>query len=320
MQTNPDLTLTTDASNTGWGAMCEEQQTGGLWSAKEHCFHINYLEMKAVLFGLQSLCSDLTDKHIRIQSDNTTTVSYINAMGGIKSNDCHDMALQIWQWANSRNIWLSSCHIPGVTNVVADQKSRNFDGSTEWSLNKKVFEDISNIWGPFQIDLFASRLNYKVQDYVSWKPDPGAKFVNAFHMNWANSYFYCFPPFTVIASCLQKIEFHEATGVILIPLWQTQPWFTTLLHLLIGRPLLLPQSTNLLTQPHSSALHSLQKRLRLLVCRVSGKASSRATFQGKLQKLSYTPGPLEHRSNTNHTSGDGLSFVVNNKFLPIAHL
>ena len=61
--------------------MCEEQQTGGLWSAKEHCFHINYLEMKAVLFGLQSLCSDLTDKHIRIQSDNTTTVSYINAMG-----------------------------------------------------------------------------------------------------------------------------------------------------------------------------------------------------------------------------------------------
>ncbi|XP_068704681.1 uncharacterized protein [Montipora foliosa] len=159
IQTNPDLTLTTDASNTGWGAMCEEQQTGGLWSAKEHSFQINYLEMKAVLFGLQSLCSDLTDKHIRIQSDNTTTVSYINAMGGIKSNDCNDMALQIWQWANSRNIWLSSCHIPGVTNVVADQESRNFDGSTEWSLNTKVFEDISNIWGPFQIDLFASRCN-----------------------------------------------------------------------------------------------------------------------------------------------------------------
>ena len=83
MQTNPDLTLTTDASNTGWGATCKEQQTGGLWSAKEHCFHINHLEMKAVLFGLQSLCSDLTDKHIRIQSDNTTAVSYINAMGAL---------------------------------------------------------------------------------------------------------------------------------------------------------------------------------------------------------------------------------------------
>ena len=104
MHTNPDLTLTTDASNTRWGAVCEGQQTGGLWSAKEHCFHINYLEMKAVLFGLKSLCSDLTDKHMRIQADNTTTVSYINAVGGIKSIDCNDMVLQIWQWANSRNI------------------------------------------------------------------------------------------------------------------------------------------------------------------------------------------------------------------------
>ena len=102
--------------------------------------------------------------------------------------------------------------------VVADLESRHFDRSTEWSLNMKVFVDINNIWGPFQIDLYASRLNCKVYDYVSWKPDPGAKFVNAFHMNWAHSYFNCFPPSSVIASCLQKIEFHEATGVILIPL------------------------------------------------------------------------------------------------------
>ena len=170
-------------------------------------------------------------------------------------------------------------------NVVADQESRHFDGSTEWSLNMKVFEDISNLWDPFQIDLFASRLNYNVHDYVSWKPDPGAKFVNVFHMNWASSYFYCLPPFSVIASCLQKIEFQEATGVILIPLWQTQPWFTTLLYLLIDIPLL-PQSTNVLTQTHSGALHPLRKRLRLLACRISSKASSRATFQEKLQKLS----------------------------------
>ena len=37
--------------------------------------------MKAVLFGLDSLCRDLRVKHIRVESDNTTTVAYINAMG-----------------------------------------------------------------------------------------------------------------------------------------------------------------------------------------------------------------------------------------------
>ena len=64
---------------------------------EEQSSHINFLKMKAALVSLQSLCSSLKDQHIRIQCDNTTTVAYINAMGGIKSMACNDMALQIWQ-------------------------------------------------------------------------------------------------------------------------------------------------------------------------------------------------------------------------------
>jgi len=52
---NPDLTLTTDASNMGWGAVYEHKKTGGLWSLAEQQFHINHLEMKAVLLGLRDL-------------------------------------------------------------------------------------------------------------------------------------------------------------------------------------------------------------------------------------------------------------------------
>ena len=51
----------------------------------EQQYHIDYLESKAVLLGLKSLCSGTQNKHIRIQSDNTTTVAYLNAMDGIKS-------------------------------------------------------------------------------------------------------------------------------------------------------------------------------------------------------------------------------------------
>ena len=91
----PDLTLTTDASLIGWGAVLNEKQTGGQWSAKEQLSHINYLEMKAVLLGLQSLCPTALNTHICIQSDNTTAVAYLNAMGGVKSEACNDMAFQI---------------------------------------------------------------------------------------------------------------------------------------------------------------------------------------------------------------------------------
>ena len=93
----PDLFLTTDASLLGWGAVSNGKETGGQWSSEEQSFHINYLEMKALLLGLQSLCRDAHDTHICIESDNTTAVSYLNVMGGVKSEQCHNMAIQIWE-------------------------------------------------------------------------------------------------------------------------------------------------------------------------------------------------------------------------------
>ena len=97
----------------------------------EQQYHINYLESKAVLLGLKSLCSGMQNKHIRIQSDNTTTVAYLNAMGGITSLNCNDMAIQIWEWCSQRNIWISASHIPGSINVEADKESRKINDSTE---------------------------------------------------------------------------------------------------------------------------------------------------------------------------------------------
>jgi hypothetical protein len=60
---HPDLTLTMDASTKGWGAETSDNRTGGLWNLQEQKYHINYLELKAVLLGLQSLCRDVSNKH-----------------------------------------------------------------------------------------------------------------------------------------------------------------------------------------------------------------------------------------------------------------
>ena len=42
------------------------------------------------------------------------------------------------------------------------------------------------------MDMFALRLNYKVKDYVAWRPDPGAAFIDAFCVNWEPYFFYVF--------------------------------------------------------------------------------------------------------------------------------
>ncbi len=144
---SPEIILTTDASNIGWGAVLRDQQTGGHWSPQEQEFHINYLELKAVLLGLKSLCSKCTATHIRVQSDNTTAVAYINSMGGIKSESCNDMASQIWEWCITKQIWLSACHIPGAE-LRLTLPQDNLRTLLNGLYQQKCSSQFSRTWGP----------------------------------------------------------------------------------------------------------------------------------------------------------------------------
>ena len=58
------------------------KKNGGLWSLEEQAFHINHLELKAVLSGLKSLCSTIRNKHIRIheyESDLRSNEHYLSS-------------------------------------------------------------------------------------------------------------------------------------------------------------------------------------------------------------------------------------------------
>ena len=230
------------------------------------------------------------------------------------------MAQTIWAWCIDSNIWLSACHIPGSQNTDADKQSRVFNVSTEWSLCTQVFEDIQKLWGKFDVDLFASSLNFKIPSYVSWRPDPNAMFVNALNMNWHNYSFYAFPPFSLIGTWLQKIQQDRATGVVIVPLWPTQPWFTVLLYLLTDNPRILPCSKTLLTQSHNGTLHHLRNQLRLIACKLSGQRSNREAFQAKLPISSSSLGLLEPRNNIKHISRSGLNFVMEGRTIHMIHL
>ena len=73
-----------------------------------------------------------------------------------------------------REFWLSAQYVQGDLNAEADSASRLFFEDLEWSLHPTIVSELqSTIWSP-AIDLFASRLNFKMEKYVSWHPDPGA--------------------------------------------------------------------------------------------------------------------------------------------------
>ena len=55
-----------------------------------------------------------------------------------------------------------------------------FERALEWKPRESVFKQIVSTFGKPDIDLFASRINHQLPNYISWKPDPGAKAIDAF--------------------------------------------------------------------------------------------------------------------------------------------
>ena len=317
---NPQITVETDASLLGWGASCNGDETGGRWSSEEAQSHINYLELMGAFLALQAFrdkfdvspsCRPL---HVQLLMDNTTAVAYIKNMGG-REMKLNQLSNTIWTWALQKRIWLSASHIPGKLNVTADYNSRNFNDRTEWSLHQSVFDRLVEIWGPVELDLFATRLNAKCSKFVSWNKDPYAFYVDAFSRSWQDTNNYIFPPFSVIAKCLQKLRQDGAQAIIIIPLWTTQPWFTNFLSLLTDNPILLPKTDRLLTLEHNQRKHPLRKKLQMLAGKVSGNYSENRMFQAKLPTSCCTDGSQGHINNMEPISGNGIHFVFNSRLI-----
>lgn len=311
----PDLLLTCDASQLGWGAVFEGTSTGGLWGPDESELHINVLELKAIEYGLKSFFSKTEQKHIRIRCDNITAISYVNHKGGVKSIQCHEVARNIWEWAISLHNDLSAEHIPGSENVLADKASRVFDIYTEWEVNNEVFLGIIREFGEVEIDLFASRLNKKLPNYVAWKPDPCASFVDAFLLNWTNLRFYAFPPFSLVLKTLGKIDREEATGILVCPLWPTQAWFPKLVKMLIAAPLILPQKV--LALPFQPQTSHRQRNLCMMACLLSGDSSKIKAFQATLSRLCVHPGDQVQPNSIQYISRNGYLSVLNGLVIPL---
>lgn len=222
-----DMTIVSDASLKGWGAVSGQNKTNGRWSEMEKQWHINVLEMLAILFGLQSFIK-IDNLNVRLLSDNTTAVSYVNKKGGVHSRMCLQVAQKIWDFAEQHHIYLVAAHIPGKHNRIADMYSRNFKENTEWELHPSLFKEIVKAWGKPEIDLFASRLNHKCKKYVAWKPDPSALLIDAFSINWNFSFVYAFPPFCLISRVWRKMLEEKVHGILITPRWPGQPWFAAI--------------------------------------------------------------------------------------------
>ena len=169
--------IKTDASLNSWGAVMVSNSTGGLFSDEETQNHINFVERKAILFGLKCLACHIQLAHIKLMCENSTAVACINKFGTSHSGKCDTLSKQIWEWAKENG---NTKHILGIQNTEADFESRKNEVHTKWKLRENIFNNIcSQLNINSKIDLLATRLNTQLSTFVSYRPNPKCIAVNA---------------------------------------------------------------------------------------------------------------------------------------------
>ena len=92
---DPTMSIITDASKEGWGGHLGDLVVSGLWSRAWAKRHINWLELQAVWLTLKHFLPQLQGTAVDVISDNTTTVAYINKVGGTSSPSPCRLALDV---------------------------------------------------------------------------------------------------------------------------------------------------------------------------------------------------------------------------------
>ena len=214
--------------------------------------------------------------HVYLRMDNMTAITYINQMGGTRSQTLSQEACNLWHWCLQQGITLSAEHLPGTENTVADIESRTLQSGEEWMLDRFTCHRILQILGPCSVDLFASRLNNQVHQLA---PRPIRNSDKCLLVVMAGRNWVCISPVCNDPANACR-RYARCTVVLVIPVWVTQPWYPTLQDLLVEYLLLLPAHKRLLCDPFNrvgeqptpiSHLESLRK------CHTAANHSERAS-------------------------------------------
>ena len=111
-------------------------------------------------------------------------------------------------------------HLPGVQNVVADAESRTMTDRSDWQLNPAIFNRITYLFGPIEMDLFSSRLTAQCPEFSAGGQIPNKCCCRTGH----KSVGYANPPWNLIGRVLPKVQMDKARIALVVPVWKTQPW------------------------------------------------------------------------------------------------
>ena len=214
---DPQLEIMTDASGHGWSGIFLPDTVWGKWEPWQQPMHSNWKELKAIHLTLMHFFPSLINKVVLLFSDNSTALACLRKQGSLHSASLHWLTEDILEFCAQYSITLIPRHLQGALNVLADRGSRKGPISTEWSLDDSSFHFAACRVRIFpQVDLFATRYNYKIDPFVSPCPDVLAWATDATSLDWNHwDSIYLFPPKTLLPSLLSKIASFRGQGLLI---------------------------------------------------------------------------------------------------------
>ena len=303
--------IDTDASNEGWGAFLHKHNmpANGKWNSKMKVQHINCKEITAVKHGLLCFHEHIKGQTVTIRVDSIVTYFYLARMGG-KIPALSRLVDEIFEIARSIGTNIRPIFIPTTENVLADYLSRNHHAKEnrfleDYMLNPRAFRVLEAKWGPHLIDLFARKHNTQLPTFGAWKPEPGAFWVDSMRQVWKPMNGYANPPFSLIMRIIHKVQTEGSTITLVAPLWPAQPWFPSLINLIVDFPILLPQVPDLFLRPPHLRGTPRQPKWPVLGWRISGDSLKKAAFLQTLSQTSSQPGHILRTLAMPHVGNDG---------------
>ena len=213
---------------TRLGGHTNSQEVSGTWSINEKSLHINLLEVRAVRYSLQHLALEQTTVHLFI--DNSPAQCALNKLS-CKSHSLREEISLLITLLEETEVKLRAYRISTLLNSRADALIWTSHHSIEWELPQVIFNHLTSLRGPLEIDLMATHQNTKLPLYLSPHPDPLATGCNTLAWDWNKwQQIYLFPPKWFIPTIIDKLQTYKYHGIIILPWYPAEPWFTYILN------------------------------------------------------------------------------------------
>jgi hypothetical protein len=109
--------------------------------------------------------------------------------------------------------------------LKADAISKGID-TDNWAVSREDFDHLSALFGPFTINLFATRKKAKCFRFYTWSFEKEMLGVDAFAQVWAGECVYAAPPISLVMRTIRKAVLTGLQGVLIIPLWKSVKFWT----------------------------------------------------------------------------------------------